>query len=82
MEQAKSVMYFILAGLCEIGGGYLVWLWLREHRSIWYAVLGHSFSFSTVWFQPFNQPISAVSTLRMAGYLLFYQSCGVGKSMV
>jgi len=36
MEQAKSVMYFILAGLCEIGGGYLVWLWLREHRSIWY----------------------------------------------
>ncbi len=40
MEQAKSVMYFILAGLCEIGGGYLVWLWLREHKRIWYAVLG------------------------------------------
>lgn len=25
-----SVMLFVLAGLCEIGGGYLVWLWLRE----------------------------------------------------
>ena len=25
-----SVFLFFLAGLCEIGGGYLVWLWLRE----------------------------------------------------
>jgi len=37
---AKSILYFILAGLCEIGGGYLVWLWMREGRSIWLAVLG------------------------------------------
>jgi len=36
----KSIMYFILAGLCEIGGGYLVWLWLRENKSIWYAAAG------------------------------------------
>jgi small multidrug resistance family-3 protein len=40
MEHAKSVMYFVLAGLCEIGGGYLVWIWLREGKNIWYAVLG------------------------------------------
>ncbi|WP_268750667.1 hypothetical protein [Desulfatitalea tepidiphila] len=26
----KSILYFLLAGLYEIGGGYLVWLWLRE----------------------------------------------------
>ena len=25
-----SVLLFFLAGLCEIGGGYLVWLWVRE----------------------------------------------------
>lgn len=25
-----SIFFFVLAGLCEIGGGYLVWLWLRE----------------------------------------------------
>jgi small multidrug resistance family-3 protein len=31
---AKSITYFILAGLCEIGGGYLVWLWLREGKPI------------------------------------------------
>lgn len=28
-----SVFLFFLAGLCEIGGGYLVWLWLREDFS-------------------------------------------------
>ena len=29
---AKSFGLFVLAGLLEIGGGYLVWLWLREER--------------------------------------------------
>jgi len=28
-----SEFLFLLAGLCEIGGGYLVWLWLREDMS-------------------------------------------------
>lgn len=36
----KSLFYFFLAGLCEIGGGYLVWLWLREGKSPWYALPG------------------------------------------
>jgi small multidrug resistance family-3 protein len=36
----KSLTYFIAAGLCEIGGGYLVWLSLRENRSPWYAIAG------------------------------------------
>jgi small multidrug resistance family-3 protein len=35
-----SVAYFVLAGLCEIGGGYLVWLWLREGRPFWVGALG------------------------------------------
>lgn len=40
MEIAKSLFYFFLAGLCEIGGGYLVWLWLREGKSLWHAFFG------------------------------------------
>lgn len=36
----KSLAYFVAAGLCEIGGGYLVWLWLRESRSSWYGMAG------------------------------------------
>lgn len=39
-ETALSLAYFVLAGLCEIGGGYLVWLWLRDGKSPWFAVLG------------------------------------------
>jgi small multidrug resistance family-3 protein len=31
---------FVLAGLCEIGGGYLVWGWMREHRPLLWALLG------------------------------------------
>jgi small multidrug resistance family-3 protein len=37
---ARSLLFFVLAGLCEIGGGYLVWLALREGKSPWLAVLG------------------------------------------
>ncbi len=36
----KSLLYFVAAGLCEIGGGYLVWLWLRQNRNPWYGVAG------------------------------------------
>ena len=36
----QSMGYFILAGLLEIGGGYLVWLWLREGKPFSYAALG------------------------------------------
>ncbi|HEY5884531.1 MAG TPA: YnfA family protein [Pyrinomonadaceae bacterium] len=40
MVIAKSMLFFVAAGLCEIGGGYLVWLWLREGKSIFYALAG------------------------------------------
>lgn len=36
----RSILYFILAGLMEIGGGYLVWLWLRENRAWWLGLAG------------------------------------------
>ncbi len=37
---ARSLLLFLLAGLCEIGGGYLVWLWLRDGRGAWLGALG------------------------------------------
>jgi small multidrug resistance family-3 protein len=40
MEIARSLFYFVLAGLCEIGGGYLVWLWLRESKPIGVGLAG------------------------------------------
>ncbi|WHZ14975.1 MAG: Protein of unknown function UPF0060 [Nitrospira sp.] len=40
MALLGSIGLFIVAGLCEIAGGYLVWLWLREGKPIGYAVAG------------------------------------------
>lgn len=37
---AKSVLFFLLAGLCEIGGGYLIWIWVRGGRSGWTGIAG------------------------------------------
>ncbi len=36
----KSILLFVLAGFCEIGGGYLIWIWLKEGKSFWYGLLG------------------------------------------
>jgi small multidrug resistance family-3 protein len=35
-----AIFIFVLAGLAEIGGGYMVWLWLRESRPLWYGIVG------------------------------------------
>ena len=36
----RSIAIFILAGLCEIGGGYLIWLWLNEGKPFYYGIIG------------------------------------------
>lgn len=35
-----SVALFVLAGLCEIGGGYLVWQWWRNGAPVAIGLLG------------------------------------------
>ncbi len=35
-----SMLMFIIAGLAEIGGGYLIWLWLREGKPISFGLFG------------------------------------------
>ena len=36
----RSVALFAIAGIAEIGGGYLMWRWLRDGRSLFIGVLG------------------------------------------
>lgn len=36
----KILAFFIIAGFFEIGGGYMVWLWLREGKGFEFAILG------------------------------------------
>lgn len=40
MDVPRSLGLFVLAGLCEIGGGYLVWSSLRDGKPLWLGVLG------------------------------------------
>lgn len=35
-----SLLLFFLAEIFEIGGGYLVWLWIRESMGWMYGALG------------------------------------------
>ena len=35
-----SIFLFLVAGLCEIGGGWLVWQWLREGRGLAWGFVG------------------------------------------
>lgn len=37
---ARALILFALAGLAEIGGGYLVWRWLRADAALWVGLAG------------------------------------------
>jgi small multidrug resistance family-3 protein len=62
----KSITYFIPAGLCEIGGGYLVWLWLREGKP---AVCGLAGAMVLVLY-------GVIPTLQPANFGRFYAAYG------
>ena len=36
----QTVIVFAVAGILEIAGGYLVWLWLREGKALLWGVAG------------------------------------------
>lgn len=40
MTAAKTILYFLLAGICEIAGAYFIWQWLRDDKSVVVGVLG------------------------------------------
>lgn len=40
MSTARTILLFLLAGLAEIGGGYLVWRWLRTGAGWWVGLVG------------------------------------------
>jgi small multidrug resistance family-3 protein len=40
VDVLRAVALFAVAGLAEIGGGYLVWRWLRNGAALWVGLLG------------------------------------------
>lgn len=40
MEILRTILLFIVAGLAEIGGGWLVWQWLRAGKGLGWGLAG------------------------------------------
>lgn len=73
----RSVLLFVLAAVCEIGGAWLVWQGVREHRG-WMWALGGVLALGAYGFvatlQPdahFGRILAAYGGLFVAGSLLW-----------
>jgi small multidrug resistance family-3 protein len=73
-----SLGLFVAAGVLEIGGGYLVWIWLRDNRSAAYGVLGFlllaGYGIVPVFqpkAQPFGRIYAAYGAVFIVGSLLW-----------
>ena len=73
----RSVGLFVLAAVLEIGGAWLVWQAVREHRAWWLAALGvlalGAYGFITA-FQPeaaFGRTLAAYGGIFVAGSLIW-----------
>lgn len=62
----RSLGLFLAAGLAEIGGGYLVWLWLRDGRSVWLGIMGAAVLIT----------YGVIPTLQPAGFGRVYAAYG------
>ena len=70
-----SLLYFLIAGICEIGGGYLVWISLREQRGIFYFIAGAAVLVYTVLF-PLSNPLhlkksTPLTAVSLSSYLFY-----------
>jgi len=74
-----TVVLFILAGLAEIGGGYLIWLWIREGKPYYWGILGGATLALYGLIATFQSSRRSVeSMLPTEGFLSFYLYCGDG----
>ena len=46
MDYLRTLGLFVVAGLAEIGGGWLVWKWLRDGKSLWIGLVGGAILFA------------------------------------
>jgi small multidrug resistance family-3 protein len=72
----SSVGLFLLAALAEIGGGYLVWLWIRQKKKLIFGIVGGIILF-TYGIIPTLQPSNFGRVYAAyGGFLLFLQYYG------
>lgn len=77
MDTARSISLFLLAALAEIGGAWLVWQGLREHRGVLWVAAGvialGAYGFVAA-FQPdpdFGRVLAAYGGIFVAGSLVW-----------
>ena len=64
----RSIVFFILAALCEISGGYMVWVALKKGQPLWLGILGGILLAA----------YGAVATFQPAGFGRTYAAyCGI-----
>ena len=82
MPIGRSIALFVIAGLCEIGGGYLVWQWWRNGSWWGLGVLGGLVLF-LYGIVPTYQPQHFSRTYAAYGgwFLSCSPSCGAGASI-
>jgi small multidrug resistance family-3 protein len=74
---ARSIALFVAAALAEIGGAYLIWLGLKEHRGLLFVGLGAmalTLYGVIASFQPsneFGRVLAAYGGVFVAGSLLW-----------
>ena len=75
MDTARSITLFVLAALAEIGGAWLVWQGVREHRGVLWIAAGvvalGAYGFAAA-FQPdanFGRVLAAYGGIFIAGSL-------------
>lgn len=66
MGTFKSILLFLLAGLCEIGGGYLMWLWIKKDKPWLLGALGAAILAA----------YGAVATLQTSNFARAYATYG------
>jgi hypothetical protein len=81
MSILSSLGLFVLAGLCEIGGGYLVWLWFREGRPLTYGIVGAIILVLYGILPTFHRHNLGVSMPRMVECSSYCRCYGVGVLM-
>lgn len=71
---------YLLAGLCEIGGGYLMWQWLKAEQPAWTGLLGATLLIIYGWVATW-QSMTFGKNYAVYGGVFILMSIGPGISM-
>ena len=63
-----TLTLFFMTAIAEIGGGYLIWQWLRNHKRLLFGIFGGVILFGYGIIPTFNQQALEGSMLLMEEY--------------